>query len=56
MLVPPHITIESSKAPSVVLWAMVVCILTGSVILFPALWWLFRIFKSDAKSAGGGAS
>ena len=45
-LVPPHITIESSKAPDVVLWAMAICILGGSTILFPALWWLMRLFKS----------
>lgn len=45
-LAPPHITIESSKAPDVVLWAMAICILGGSTILFPALWWLMRLFKS----------
>ena len=48
MLVPPHISIELCKAPDVVLWAMVMCILGGSLILFPALWWLLRIFKSGA--------
>ena len=46
-LIPPNITIESSKAPDVVLWAMATCILGGSVILFPALWWLLKIFKSS---------
>lgn len=50
-LVPPHVTIETSKAPDVVLWAMAICILTGSVFLFPALWWLIKIFKSDRSVA-----
>ena len=47
ILVPPAITIESSKAPPVVLWAMVICILSGSLFLFPALFWLFRLFKGE---------
>ena len=51
LLVPPHISIEASKAPDVVLWAMTICILGGSVFLFPALWWLLRIFKSDQHTA-----
>ena len=46
MLIPPAITIESSKAPDVVLWAMATVILIGAALLFPALWWLFRIFKA----------
>ena len=49
-LVPPEITIQSAKAPNVVLWAMVVCISIGSLILFPALWWLLSIFKGDRQS------
>ncbi len=47
VLVPPAITIQNSKAPDVVLWAMATCILIGGAIMFPALWWLFRIFKSE---------
>ena len=47
VLVPPSITIRNSKAPDVVLWAMATCILIGGAIMFPALWWLFRIFKSE---------
>ena len=48
VLVPPSITIQSSKSPDVVLWAMAGCILVGAAIMFPALWWLFRLFKSRA--------
>ena len=51
MLAPPHISIEASRAPDVVLWAMSICILGGSVLLFPALWWLLRIFKSGPPEA-----
>lgn len=49
MLVPPEISIETSKAPDVVLWAMAGCISVGSLLLFPALWWLVRIFKSERR-------
>ena len=47
MLVPPAITVEASKAPDVVLWAMAAVILTGALLLFPALIWLMRIFKTS---------
>lgn len=47
-LVGPTITVDSAKAPDVVLWAMAVVILIGGAVMFPALWWLFRIFKSEA--------
>lgn len=49
-LVPPHITIHSSKSPPVVLWAMIATISVGAVFLFPALWWLMRLFKGEATS------
>ena len=48
-LVLPHVTIQNSKAPDVVLWSMASCILAGSGLLFPALWYLMRIFKSQRK-------
>lgn len=51
MLVPPSITIQSSKSPDVVLWAMAVCILLGAALLFPALWWMLRIFKSETEAS-----
>lgn len=47
-LVGPNITIDSAKAPDVVLWAMTVCISIGAAIMFPAMWWLFKIFKSES--------
>ena len=49
MIVPPVLSIESAKAPAIVLWAMVICIAIGSSVLFPALWWLFRIFKHSPR-------
>ena len=45
------ILIEKSMAPDFVLWAMAICILAGSVLLFPALWWLMVIFKTSEQPA-----
>ena len=43
------ILIEQSMAPDFVLWAMATCILAGSVLLLPALWWLMAIYKSTQQ-------
>lgn len=51
MFIRPDITIEASKSPDFVLWAMSICILGGSVLLFPALWWLMVIFKRTSADA-----
>ena len=44
-LVPPVITIESARAPREVLWALVISIIAGAIILTPALVYLMLLFK-----------
>ena len=44
-LVFPAITIDEAKGPPDVLWAMIVVIAIGSLVLLPSLAWLFVIFK-----------
>jgi cytochrome d ubiquinol oxidase subunit II len=44
-LVLPAITIEAVKAPTAVLWAVIVSIAVGAIVFLPSLAWLFVIFK-----------
>ena len=46
MLVPPSITVESAKAPDNILWLLVWTIGIGSLLMLPALTYLFYIFKT----------
>jgi len=50
-LVPPTITIESARAPREVLWALVISIVAGAVILTPALVYLMLLFKGRKPEA-----
>jgi cytochrome d ubiquinol oxidase subunit II len=50
-LVPPAITIESSRAPEEVLWALVASIAAGAVILAPSLVYLMVLFKGKKPDA-----
>lgn len=45
MLIPPAVTIATSKAPETVLWAMTWVIAAGAVLLIPSLAYLFYLFK-----------
>lgn len=47
LIVPPTISVHSSKAPESVLWAMIFVIALGSLILVPSLGWLFYLFKGQ---------
>jgi cytochrome d ubiquinol oxidase subunit II len=47
VLVPPSLTLESAKAPDVVLEAVLWAAGAGAVLLVPALGLLFRIFKAS---------
>jgi cytochrome d ubiquinol oxidase subunit II len=49
LIVPPAISIESAKAPANVLWLFIATICVGAVLLFPALGYLFYLFKSGRK-------
>lgn len=47
-LVPPHLTIYSAAAPTQTLQWLVLVLCVGAVLLFPSLYYLFRIFKQRA--------
>ena len=49
LLVPPTITVESAKAPDNVLWLLLATTALGSLLLLPALWYLFYLFKSGRR-------
>lgn len=44
-LVAPDLTIRSAAAPLATLDALVVALLAGGLVLFPSMFWLFRVFK-----------
>ena len=44
-LIPPDMTIASAAAPRTTLYALLIALTVGSVILFPSLVFLFRVFK-----------
>lgn len=46
VLIPPSITASEVKAPDNVLWMMLAIIAAGATLLFPALGYLFVLFKS----------
>ncbi len=50
MLLPmatgPGLTLENAAAPDATLRAMLVALVCGSLLIFPALYFLFRVFKS----------
>lgn len=45
VLIPPNLTIASTKAPDSILWAMTIAIAGGAVVLVPSLGWLLFLFK-----------
>ncbi len=56
-LVPPYLTIFNASSPEVTLRLMVIALFSGAILLFPSLWYLFKIFKSGplfgtTKSSG----
>jgi cytochrome d ubiquinol oxidase subunit II len=51
-LVPPAITVESAKAPDSVLWALVIAIAGGAVVLSPSLVYLMLLFKRKLPEGG----
>jgi cytochrome d ubiquinol oxidase subunit II len=44
-IVPPNLTLADAAAPAATLRAVIGAISVGAVILFPSLWYLFRVFK-----------
>ena len=51
-LVPPHLTIYNAAAPAPALRAVLYALGGGAVLVFPALWYLFRVFKQQAVLGG----
>lgn len=47
-LVPPDLTIFNAAAPTATLWALVGALVAGALLLFPALYYLLRVFKQAA--------
>jgi len=45
-LIPPDLTIQTTAAPWVTIRLVLIALGIGAVILFPSLWYLFRVFKS----------
>lgn len=45
-IVIPDLTLAQSAAPEGVLWSTLAVLAAGSVLLLPALIWLFRVFKA----------
>lgn len=54
-LVPETITIQAAAAPPVTLRLVAWVLLAGAVVLFPSLFYLFRVFKGSGAVAPGAA-
>ncbi|HKA23541.1 MAG TPA: cytochrome d ubiquinol oxidase subunit II [Candidatus Eisenbacteria bacterium] len=52
-IVPPDLTITSASAPEPVVRAVLEVLVVGALLLFPALFYLFRIFKSGGRREEG---
>ncbi len=50
VLLPPGMSALDAKAPDNVLWMMLAVITLGTVLLFPALAYLFVLFKSESET------
>jgi cytochrome d ubiquinol oxidase subunit II len=50
LLVAPDLTLTNAAAPRMTFVVLVPVILTGAVVMLPALWWLMRVFKTDRTS------
>jgi len=48
-IVPPDLTIAEAAAPPAVIRAVVGALAIGAVLLFPALIYLFRVFKGSRE-------
>lgn len=43
---PPHVTIQGAASPAATLRLILIALACGSVVLFPSLFWLMKVFKS----------
>jgi cytochrome d ubiquinol oxidase subunit II len=49
-LIGPDLTFANTAAPDSVLRVLVGALAAGAVLLFPSLWYLYRVFKAPVKS------
>ncbi len=47
-LVPPDLTVFNAASPEITLRLILIALLAGGLLLFPSLFYLFRIFKGEA--------
>lgn len=47
-LITPDVTVASARAPDATLRLLVLALAAGAMVLFPALYFLFRLFKGNA--------
>jgi len=48
-LLPPDLTIGNAAAPPVTLKLAMIAVLAGAVVLFPSLFYLFKVFKGEKQ-------
>ena len=51
-LIVPSMTLESASAPAATQRVLLLTLAIGAVVLFPALFILFKVFKANASRAG----
>jgi cytochrome d ubiquinol oxidase subunit II len=51
-LLPPAFTVENSAAPETTLRLILIVLALGAIIVLPALWYLFQIFKTVPADPG----
>jgi len=49
-VIPPTLTVTDAASPPATLRAVIVALVAGALLLFPALAYLFGIFKADPAS------
>ena len=49
-LLPPDLTIEAAAAPATTLRLVLITLAIGALLLFPSLFYLFRVFKSSSTA------
>lgn len=49
-IIEPNITIDSAAAPPAMLRLLLIALAAGSIVLFPSIYYLFRIFKSEVTA------
>jgi cytochrome bd ubiquinol oxidase subunit II len=55
-LVPPYLTIFNASSPEVTLRLIVIALFAGAILLFPSLFYLFKIFKGGILAGSSKSS